>query len=388
MVRLPMKPGRSSRIIGSLPVIALALAAVLWRVAFPDALPAPIATPAQSLPGYQAATPGDGVLRGAWYELAFTQPTAAANPEESAVERLLIEMVDRSQQTLDVAIHDLDLERVTESFARAAQRGVRVRMVAESTIVGSTDRRTQLQVQRLRDADIPIVVDGASHTMHHKFVVADGRWVQTGSWNYTFSETYRNNNNAIVIESRELAANFTSEFEKMFLQGRFGSAKPRGVPYPVLGLAGARVENYFSPADRSASHVIRWLGAAQQRVRFLAFSFTHDGIGDAILERARSGVAVGGVFEASATRDQYSEYARLKSAGLDVLLDTNPFNLHHKVMVLDGRVTIFGSFNFSASADRENDENLLIVEDPGLAAAFEAEYERIRAQALGRNGRP
>ena len=47
---------------------------------------------------------------------------------------------------------------------------------------------------------------------------------------------------------------------------------------------------------------------------------------------------------------------------------------------------IFGSFNFAASADRENDENLLIVDDPGLATAFEAEYERIRAQALRGSG--
>jgi phosphatidylserine/phosphatidylglycerophosphate/cardiolipin synthase-like enzyme len=54
--------------------------------------------------------------------------------------------------------------------------------------------------------------------------------------------------------------------------------------------------------------------------------------------------------------------------------------MHHKVVLIDGHVTIFGSFNFSANADRENDENLLIVDDPGLTAAFEAEYQRIRAQ--------
>lgn len=51
-------------------------------------------------------------------------------------------------------------------------------------------------------------------------------------------------------------------------------------------------------------------------------------------------------------------------------------------MVIDDRVTIFGSFNFSASADRENDENMLIVDDVGLARAFEEEYQRVRALAL------
>lgn len=97
-----------------------------------------------------------------------------------------------------------------------------------------------------------------------------------------------------------------------------------------------------------------------------------------MVDRHRAGVTVAGIFESAATRDSFSEYAKLKAAGLDVLLDGNPWNLHHKVLVLDGRVTVFGSFNFSASADRDNDENLLIVEEPGLAAAFEAEFERVR----------
>jgi len=67
---------------------------------------------------------------------------------------------------------------------------------------------------------------------------------------------------------------------------------------------------------------------------------------------------------------------------LDVLLDGNPWNLHHKVIVIDDRVSIFGSFNFSSSADRENDENVLIVDDVGLARAFEDEYQRVRALAV------
>jgi phosphatidylserine/phosphatidylglycerophosphate/cardiolipin synthase-like enzyme len=155
--------------------------------------------------------------------------------------------------------------------------------------------------------------------------------------------------------------------------GQFGSSKPRGVPHPITSQSGARVENYFSPSDRAASHVARWIAAAGHRVHFLAFSFTQDGLGDVTLERARAGVEVGGVFEGSGITNEASEVRRLKEAGLDVLLDGNPWNLHHKVVVIDDRVSIFGSFNFSNNADRDNDENLLIVEDVGLARAFEDE---------------
>jgi phosphatidylserine/phosphatidylglycerophosphate/cardiolipin synthase-like enzyme len=56
--------------------------------------------------------------------------------------------------------------------------------------------------------------------------------------------------------------------------------------------------------------------------------------------------------------------------------------MHHKVIIIDNHVTLFGSFNFSSNADKDNDENLLIVDDPGLTAAFEAEYQRVRSLAL------
>jgi phosphatidylserine/phosphatidylglycerophosphate/cardiolipin synthase-like enzyme len=266
-------------------------------------------------------------------------------------------------------------------MVRAARRGVRVRLVTDTDTLESRDREEQAIFARLREANIPVVPDSRRPIMHNKFTIVDGEWVQTGSWNYTVNDTYRNNNNQIIIQSRELAANYTAEFEKMFTARQFGGNKPPGVPSPTLSIAGARVENYFSPEDRPAAHIIRWVNGARQRIVFLAFSFTHDGIGEAMLARAQAGVQVAGVFETTGSDTRFSEYNRFKTAGLDVLLDGNPRNLHHKVIVIDGRVTIFGSYNFSSNADTDNDENVLIVEDPGLAAAFEAEYQRVRTVA-------
>ena len=322
------------------------------------------------------------MLSGPWYELTFTRPRLpAGNVTGDGLDEQLVALINRANRTLDVAIYELNLRNVAEAMARAADRGVRVRMVTDSDTLADQEPAVQAALAVVRAADIPIVPDGRRGLMHHKFMVVDGEWVETGSANYTDREAYRNNNNAIIVHSRALAENYSAEFEKMFA-GQFGQAKPRGVPHPVTSLMGARVENYFSPSDRAASHVARWIAAARQRVHFLAFSFTQDGLGDAALQRARAGVEVGGVFEGSGTTNEASEFRRLKEAGLDVLLDGNPWNLHHKVIVIDDRVSIFGSFNFSNNADRDNDENLLIVEDVGLARAFEEEYQRVRALAL------
>ncbi len=326
---------------------------------------------------------------GAWYDVAFTTPAIPDRPSErrGGIEERLIALMDRAQRTLDVCVYEFDLENVADAMVRAAQRGVRVRLVTDSDTVDSKDPADQAVQSKLRAANIPVVPDNRRPIMHNKFTVVDGEWVEMGSWNYTVNDTYRNNNNQAIIQSRDLAANYTAEFEKMFTAKQFGGAKPPGVPNPVLSIAGARVENYFSPEDRPSTHVIQWLNGARQRIHFMAFSFTHDGIADAMLARARAGVEVAGVFETTGSDTRFSEYGRMKTAGLDVLLDGNPRNMHHKVIIIDDHVTIFGSFNFTSNADRDNDENLLIVDDPGLAAAFEAEYQRVRTVALNPPGR-
>jgi phosphatidylserine/phosphatidylglycerophosphate/cardiolipin synthase-like enzyme len=55
--------------------------------------------------------------------------------------------------------------------------------------------------------------------------------------------------------------------------------------------------------------------------------------------------------------------------------------MHHKVFIVDGKTVIFGSFNFSKSANEVNDENLLIVDDLTLAAQFQDEFARVYEQA-------
>ena len=124
------------------------------------------------------------------------------------------------------------------------------------------------------------------------------------------------------------------------------------------------------------------LAQAQQSIHFLAFSFTNDVIGQAMIARAKAGVSVAGVFETTGSETQYSEYGKMRKAKLDVLQDGNPYVMHHKVIIIDGHTVIFGSFNFSNNADKDNDENLLIVDDPTLAQAFEAEFQRVREVAL------
>ncbi len=266
-------------------------------------------------------------------------------------------------------------------MARAKQRGVTVRMVTDSDMLGNKDKAVQAAFDVLKKAGIPIVPDNRGPIMHDKFVVRDSTAVWTGSWNFTDGDTYRLNNNAIEIQSPRLAANYTAEFQKMFLDKKFGPNKPKGVPNPKITIDGATIETYFAPQDKISEKIVARVQSAKQSIYFLAFSFTDDAIGNAIIERAKAGVKVAGVFENTGSETRFSEFGPMKQAGLEVYQDGNPYVMHHKVIIIDEHLVLFGSYNFSSNADSANDENILFVDDAGMAAKFIEEFNRVREVA-------
>ncbi|MEI7553732.1 phospholipase D-like domain-containing protein [Candidatus Chlorohelix sp.] len=327
----------------------------------------------------EGALGSGGYYKTDWYWLYFTAPVYPDNPNnhKGGLDQYLTNFISTAQSTVDIADYDFDLANVADAMVAAAKRGVRVRMVTDTDTLTNKDKNIQAAFDKLKKANIPIVDDQRGAIMHNKFTVVDNKVVSTGSWNYTDGDTYHLNNNVIFITNQQLAQNYTTEFEKMFTKKQFGPNKDKGVPYPSLLLGNTKIENYFSAEDGVAQKIVDKIGAAKSSIYFMAFSFTHNGIGKAIMDKAKAGVKVGGVFETTGSQTVYSQYKKMLEQKLDVYTDGNPWVMHHKVIIIDEHITIFGSFNFSDNADKSNDENLLIIDDEGLAKAFKTEYDRV-----------
>ncbi len=335
-----------------------------------------------SAPGTPTSgTPGS--TSSSWYQVYFTDPIYPDNPanHQGGIDTHLVDLMNKATKTLDVADYDFDLSDVATAMANAEKRGVRVRMVTDTDTLTNDNKAVQAAFSTLKKAGIPVVDDQREAIMHDKFTVVDGEWVSTGSWNYTDGDTYHLNNNMIVIHSSDLAANYTNEFEKMFVSHDFGKSKSRSNPHPVLNIDGTTVQNCFAPETNCADLIVQAINGAKTSIDFMAFSFTEDSIGNAMLAKSKNGVSVSGVFETTGSQTQYSEYGKLKAAGMPVYTDGNPWSMHHKVIIIDNRIVIFGSFNFSESANTANDENLLIVDNANLAHAFTAEFQKVLAVA-------
>jgi len=308
-----------------------------------------------------------------WIEVFFTQPdhpsrdTFRGGPDAS-----LAESIQHARFQVDLAVYRLDLWSIRDALLDAHRRGVTVRIVTEDTHLD------QEEIQDLITAGVPVLSDQGPGLMHHKFVIVDQEEVWTGSMNFTLNGAYRNDNTLLHVHSQEVARNYSTEFEEMFIDGLFGDNIRADTPYSRLDIAGSVVETYFSPDDEPAERIVDLIHNAKKSVSFLAFSYTSDTVAEAMLERAEDNVEVKGVMESSQSfTGEGDEGQRFSNSAVEIRFDGNPDKMHHKFIVIDEKVVITGSYNFTVSAEERNDENILIIHDPVVARWFKGEFTRV-----------
>ena len=320
---------------------------------------------------------------GGWWQVYFTDPHGLNDPDNygGSIEEQLIERIQNARRAIHLAAFEFDLTPVAEALITAHQHGVEVQWVTDDENgLGVDAEDGHGQFARLSEAGIEVKADGQSALMHNKFIIFDGQTVWTGATNLTVNGIFHNNNNTLVIESPEAAAIFEREFAEMWA-GKFGPSSPSTVAQQSLTIEGTLVRIYFAPEDHVVSHLVPLLQQAQKSIRFMAFSFTHDDLGQAMLARAQAGVDVQGIFETRGSETEASELARLYCAAVPVRQDGNPSAFHHKVIVIDGEIVVTGSLNFSENADESNDENVVVLTNTDIAAQYLAEFKTRWAEA-------
>ena len=214
------------------------------------------------------------------------------------------------------------------------------------------------------------IIEEGSALMHHKFCIINESVVWTGSWNPAQRMSIANN--VVVIESKTLARAYDAEFSEMqtgiFHRGKTGSAR--------LLFNGNLTEAYFCPEDNCAKRVQELLQNANSSIHVMAYSFTDDVTGSIIAGKANAGLNVQVMFN-PAKDDRSSEYPKLKDF-------SRIAKLHHKVFIIDNSTVITGSMNPTKNGDERNDENIIILRDSNVAAAFEREFERLWAETAAK----
>lgn len=363
---------------------------VLLGINTPQATTAPATTapptgaPPTSAPGAVSTIQvgqGFGAEKGFW-QVYFNAPTGSSDASTyvNGIDVPLANAIRAipANGTLDIAAFEFNNEALTEAVVDAKRRGVTVRIVTDNEHgIGDTKDASWAQFQAV---GIPIVDDNRGPLMHNKFMIINKTTVWTGSWNYTVNGTYRNNNNALVLRSRRAVDAYQAEFDEMFSRKEFGSRSTSGNG-ASFSQDGTPIEILFASEDDVTGAIEREVQSATKSIRFMAFVFSQFPLRDIVIQKASQGVLVQGIFEKRSSTATWSALPGLYCAGLQMRQDGNRYVLHHKVFIIDDETVITGSFNFSGNAADTNDENVVIVKDPDLAAQYIAEFNRRWAEA-------
>ncbi|MEH1777682.1 MAG: phospholipase D-like domain-containing protein [Nostoc sp.] len=276
----------------------------------------------------------------------------------------------------------------------------------------------------LQNAKIPWLDDRAdgsagSSLMHHKFVIVDNRLVIITSANFTLSDTsgdftnsssLGNANNLLQIDSPELASLFTEEFNIMWGDGpggqpdsRFGLKKPMRLPKQIT-LGNTKITVQFSPTsptqpwiDSSNGLIGKTLDSATQSIDMALFVLSEQRLANILEKRHQQSVKIRALIEPQFAYRPYSEALDMMGVALSnkckYEVDNHPWSnpittvgvpvlakgdlLHHKFGVLDSQTVITGSHNWSDAANNGNDETLVVIENPIVAAHYVQEFARL-----------
>jgi len=138
----------------------------------------------------------------------------------------------------------------------------------------------------------------------------------------------------------------------------------------------ADIEIYFSPNGGAAAAVGREIDAAKKSVHLLAYSISEHRITKALIDAKTRGVEVRLIIDPSQKTAAYSTAARASAAGVPTSIDKAHALMHNKVAIIDQAVVITGSMNFTASGDRQNAENTIILRNTPAAAIYEADFAK------------
>ena len=128
-----------------------------------------------------------------------------------------LDLISRARQHIDMAAYVLTDRKVIEALESAAKRGVKVRLYLDPEQPGGRDAVNGRLQNLLHTGHGEIRIKGEGNDfMHLKAFQVDGRWLRTGSANFSFSGEHKQDNDILVIENRDVAGAFLRQFEQLW----------------------------------------------------------------------------------------------------------------------------------------------------------------------------
>jgi len=136
----------------------------------------------------------------------------------------------------------------------------------------------------------------------------------------------------------------------------------------------AKTEVYFSLSDNPQKEIIKNINQAESFINIAMYIFTDREVALPLVKAQERGVKVRLYLDKEQVEYQYSQSRFLVQKGIKTRISTNKFIMHNKFAIIDNRLLLAGSYNWTFSANNRNDENLMVIDDPEIIEIFQGQF--------------
>lgn len=140
---------------------------------------------------------------------------------------------------------------------------------------------------------------------------------------------------------------------------------------------------FFPEIEESSpnfNRFLRYLRSATKVLDICVFTITDNRISNALIDLHYKGVKINIITDDTQVVAQGSDILRLSQAGVNIIIDSSPAHMHHKFAIIDKTLLLNGSYNWTLSAERSNNENIIITNRTSLVKPFLNQFQLLWAK--------
>lgn len=267
------------------------------------------------------------------------------------LQRVLIKTINQAHESIDLIIFSLTDPDVIQALHGRLKAGCRLRLLIDA------QARVPEELGGARGGELKILRYPSKGLMHIKLLAVDGKNVLLGSANYTFESLKVHHNLMIGVRDSHLA----SHVEELLTSLAYGQTKVNSMGNV---LSGERFEMWTDlTGEEAVSRIEGAIDRATRSVRIALFTWTREDLAEALIRAYQRGVEVEIFLDRQQSRRTNRKVVdQLMAAGIPVRMSRGRL-LHHKLMVVDDRLLITGSANWTEAACSKNEEILFVLHD-------------------------
>lgn len=312
---------------------------------------------------------------------------------------LIINGLDSAKNKIELAMYSMDNTAVRDALYRAAARGVLINLIFSDKHENGVKNLFNNNHKNLKIS----FISSNDGSMHHKFLLIDRGSTQQklffGSYNFTNIQGKYDPSFMLTTERPELIWVFGDEFE------RLAGGIPGGVkestnynPYAALiKYPEGFIEIWFSPGlvnNNIKDRMLSLIKNSRSNIKIMTWSLTDKDVAAELALKSKqipvsiitddyNWSAAGSAFPILAAQKNRQNLNNLeiitdsnRNQEIAKILPNNDLNsfLHHHLLVVDDRVAVFGTNNWSSNGFFRNDESMMITNIKSLIKAFEQSY--------------